>query len=347
MKRPFRTLFRDLVWLASAVPIAGCASMVIPAGDGAPLADAADAVDAVDSVVHDGGACGAHTSGSGGCGQTEVWPCGTPVTVPSLTIQTGTVCDTLCPDFVGQSFYSRTCEVSAADASGAVSVSCVFCRGGRRPEGWTLEPSALNGSPLGRFFAALAELEAASIPAFRALVKDLDAHGAPARLVDLARAAIADERGHTRLMGSIAKRFGTRPRNPRVKRRGVDSIEAIATLNAVEGCVGETFGALVATFQAQHAADADIRRAMAVIADDETRHADLAREIAAWADGLLDAAARERIALARRRALAALRDEIAIGVHDDLVAVAGMPNARQARMLFDGLAPEIEATFSN
>ena len=329
MNRPLRTLFLDLVRLASALPLAACASTVVP-NDGASQPDA---------QTIDGGSCHPHTMGPGtGCALTEVWPCGTPVTIPTLSVQSGAVCDTLCPDFLGQSLYSHNCEATAPDATGAVSVNCAFCRTGRRPDGWTLTPGTSSETPLGEFFARLAELEAASIPAFRTLVSDLELHGAPARLTDLARSAIRDEREHTRLMGSIAKRFGATPRVPMVKRRGATSLEEVAVQNAVEGCVGETFGALVATFQAQHADDAEVRLAMARIAEDETRHADLAREVAAWADGLLDAAARERVMAARNRALETLREEVAVELHADLRATAGMPNARQARLMLEGLA---------
>ena len=332
MNRPLRLLFRDLVLLAGAVPLAACASTVVPEYDGAPPADA---------VLADGASC-RPIPNNDTCAQSEDWRCGIPVVVPTLAFQTGPVCDTLCPDFVGQSFFNHSCQVIPADGGGAI-VNCVLCRTGRRPEGWTLAPTTNASTPLGGFFAGLAELEAASIPAFRALLNDLIAHGAPSSLIEMARAAIVDERAHTRAMGALAKRFGAAPRTPRVKRRGVDSIEAVATMNAVEGCVGETFGALIATFQARHAADAMIRQAMTRIAEDETRHAELAQQVANWADGLLDDAARERVSSARTRALDTLREEASLGVHDDLIAFAGMPTARQARALVDALAPAIEA----
>ena len=50
-------------------------------------------------------------------------------------------------------------------------------------------------------------------------------------------------------------------------------LEAIAIENAVEGCVRESFGALLATWQAKTAGDARVRAAMKRIARDETRHA--------------------------------------------------------------------------
>ena len=52
--------------------------------------------------------------------------------------------------------------------------------------------------------------------------------------------------------------------------------------NAREGCVRETFGALIAMHQAERAGDPIIRRAMRRIAEEETRHAELAWEVASW-----------------------------------------------------------------
>ncbi len=51
---------------------------------------------------------------------------------------------------------------------------------GRRPEGWIDEPS---GDGTGAELAAMAELEAASVPAFERLARELAYHDAPAHLI--------------------------------------------------------------------------------------------------------------------------------------------------------------------
>ena len=61
----------------------------------------------------------------------------------------------------------------------------------------------------------------------------------------------------------------TRSRAPR---RPVE----IARENAEEGCVRETFGALLAAHQAAYACDPEVREVMTRIAGDELRHAALA-----------------------------------------------------------------------
>ena len=173
---------------------------------------------------------------------------------------------------------------------------------GRRLEG-LVEPQNADD------FAHAAWLEAASIHAFRRLARELEAHGAPEALVRRARACARDEARHARIMARIARRRGARVPAVVIEGKGVRDLESIARENAVEACVGETFGALFAEWHACHAADAELREAMRAIAPDELRHATLGWDVAAWADSKLDAAARERVRSARQRALESLLRE--------------------------------------
>jgi hypothetical protein len=116
----------------------------------------------------------------------------------------------------------------------------------------------------------------------------------------------------------------------------VRDLETIAIENAVEGCVREAFGALVATWQAQRAADAGVRVAMQRIARDETRHAALAVAIDAWARGRLDARARERVERRKADALAELATPA--DVPEAIRAALGLPTRAQARALAAAIA---------
>lgn len=181
------------------------------------------------------------------------------------------------------------------------------CAVGRRPEGYS--PSS-KGTSLGDYFAVAAELEAASVPAFRRLARELRAHGAPRELVLRAEKAARDEIRHARMTRRLAQRFGGAPERPRVGKLPVRSLQAIAEENAREGCVRETFGALVASVQARCATDAGIREAMEGIAVDETEHAALAWDVAAWIDTQIDSAARDTVRRARRAAYRSLLDVV-------------------------------------
>jgi hypothetical protein len=112
---------------------------------------------------------------------------------------------------------------------------------------------------------------------------------------------------------------------------------AIAVENAVEGCVRETFGAVVAAWQAAHAGDPRIARTMARIAADETRHAALAWAIAGWMEPRLDARSRRVVLAARRAAVRTLLHEVRGPLPPVLVARAGLPTAARASALLGEL----------
>ncbi|WP_394838568.1 ferritin-like domain-containing protein [Pendulispora rubella] len=214
------------------------------------------------------------------------------------------------------------------------------CASGRRPEGFALTGPSSEATPLGRFFAVAAELEAASVPAFVRLAEELAHHGAPAQLVDDARSAARDEIRHTAMMTSLARRFGAEPSTPDVPQRPVRGLFEIALENAVEGCVHETYAALQATHQARHADDRRIRKVMDRIAKDETQHSALAWNVAAWIEPLLSGEERARIDRARYEVATSLIETVA-DPHPDIVRIAGAPSAAEALRLLDAVTDEL------
>jgi hypothetical protein len=202
---------------------------------------------------------------------------------------------------------------------------------GRRPDGLALAEEH-DGAPAARHLAQMALLEAASVPAFRRLARELEAHGAPAELSARARQAKQDEVRHARVLRRLAARRGARPRGSFTRaREGARALEALAIENAVEGCVREAFGALLATYQATRAATRDVRDAFTVIAADERRHAALAADVDRWACEQLDEAARARVEASRASALAELH--ASLGGYVEWPAL-GLPSAAVAHTLF-------------
>lgn len=222
-------------------------------------------------------------------------------------------------------------NLTPADGGGVyVMCSCT----GRRFAGYRARRARPS---LAGYFADLARLEGAAVFAFARLHDELAALGAPARLIARVRRSMADEERHARTMGRVAKRFGGRvfpTRAPRFRQR---SVERIAIENATEGCVRELYGALLATWQAEHAEDAAARRVFRAIARDETRHAAVSLRVARFVESKLEPRARERVERERRRAIRGLRRELARAPSRDLVRVAGVPNAPRAVALFDAL----------
>ena len=191
---------------------------------------------------------------------------------------------------------------AATVPSGPILIECDLCStGGRRPAGYRPPRTGHRGA-VADYFAKMADLEAASVSAFVRLREELRAHGAPRALVREAARSARDEVRHARVVSRLARGYGAAPRKSRVGARlDVRALEEVAMENAVEGCVRETYGALLATWQADAAGDRDVARAMRPIAEDETRHAALAWAVGRWAGARLPS---NCIALHPRRSFA-------------------------------------------
>jgi hypothetical protein len=155
---------------------------------------------------------------------------------------------------------------------------------GRRPEGFALLVNAVV-SPDGevdRVLRECAALEQASVPAFLRLALELESSGAPTSLVDRARKAARDEVRHACTMLRLLGKRGAVPAFERSAFTARRSLCEIAVENAREGCIRESFGALLAQVQQLKAADPRLREAFASVAEDETEHAQLAWDVHAW-----------------------------------------------------------------
>jgi hypothetical protein len=264
----------------------------------------------------------------GGCPVISTYTKGVPVDAGLPDALDVDACNELCHSL--NSFVQvRACSVAGPPDGGAQPISCTIAQPceGRRPAGFALRGSFAGGA-VGRFFATVAQLEDASVHAFRHLAVELRAHGAPRSLIARAEAAAGDEERHTRATGALARRFGARPLRARVKPGPIRELTAIAEENAVEGCVRETFGALVAGWQARAAGDRVVRRAMRAIAAEEERHAELAWAVDAWATRRLGRDLREIKEQAARSLDLREPDR-------ELVSLAGLPSASAARALYD------------
>jgi hypothetical protein len=217
------------------------------------------------------------------------------------------------------------------------------CAIGRRPLGLASSGETNCDDTLGRHFATAAHLEAASVDAFVRLRQELAWHGAPADLTGAAVLAALEEVQHAHVTAGLAARFGATVATPRVDPLPLRGLFEVAIDNAVEGCVRETFGALVAQHQAARATDLETRVVMETIAEDETRHAELSWAIAAWAEPRLTPAQRAEVHQARQAAVETLRRELTAPVAPTLVELAGMPDAASARAMLDAMVKELPA----
>lgn len=327
MKRSaLRTLLRNL--LAASLPLAACTT---PAP--APVVDMAMAgarPDMAQPLGPDMMSCPIGKMSNGGCDDT-------------LYIDGGVPANPTVADCVAACGDKTVIGCSTSEDSCGTLLDCQRCSIGRRPETLAAVDEPAGDDAVGRFFAYAAHLEAASVEAFEILARELTALGAPRSLVERARRAAGDERRHARVTAALARRFGAEPADVCTAPAPLRDLERLALDNAVEGCVRETFGALVAAWQGRAAGDAAIRAAMARIAEDETRHAELAWDIAAWAEPRLTAEAAGRVTGAREAAAAALVADCARPIAGRLVAVAGLPGGTEARFLAEQFAAAVTA----
>ena len=127
-----------------------------------------------------------------------------------------------------------------------------------------------------------ARSECAAISAFVALARDLAAVGAPPSLVARALGAAGDEVRHTLACAEIASSHAGFDVHPVLlgapPARDADRREALTRMAIeawLDGCLGEGAAAARAARASVTATDPDARRAQAVVAKDEQRHAEL------------------------------------------------------------------------
>jgi rubrerythrin len=227
-----------------------------------------------------------------------------------------------------------------------VTLRCEFqeyCLGGRGHEALRSRPTASGEDRLGRWLAATAHSEAASVVAFLAMADELAAHGAPEDLVRRAREAAQDEVAHARTMTRLALARGASVQAPSFGTIEIRDLTAIALENAAEGCVRETWAALEAAHQARTATDPELRQVMTRIAADEARHAELSHDLDAWIRTRLADETVARVDAARRRAARELLEGMQGERDPKLCALAGLPAAATARRLCEGLARQLWA----
>ena len=208
------------------------------------------------------------------------------------------------------------------------------CIGGRRPAGYRRGRPC--GPAVGAYIAQQAELEAASVRAFADLHDDLIALGAPRPLVRATVSAAADEVRHARVCDRLARRHGVTPALRALGAAPRRTRAQLATDNLVEGCVRETYGAVLASYQARAARDPELRGAMSAIARDEAKHAALSWRLHRWLWPRLSSDER-RAALA---AAAGARGELVdrAGEPDaELREIAGLPDADAGRAMLAAL----------
>lgn len=251
------------------------------------------------------------------------------------------VCEMVCEKNYssGQLAEMVSCSIGPGENDGKL-VSCTyktFCMAGRGHAGVRSrrqEPVAGAAA----WLAAAVHDEAASVHAFTALARELAEHGAPRELLDALEDAAADEVRHAASVGALARRLAAAPPPVDFAAPPARTLVELAVENSIEGCVHETWSALVAAHQGRFADDPEWRRCFAEIASDELRHAELAWKIDAWLWDRLEQQDRARVDAARRAAVRRIAAEIEVATVDARGRRRlGLPSPVVARHLHTGL----------
>lgn len=233
---------------------------------------------------------------------------------------------------------------------GYIGTVCMDCPNGsgRGTEGIAPLRALRAPSTLAAYFAQMAHGEAASVVAFQRLAWELGRHGAPAELQRAALRAARDEVAHAEAMAGCARAAGCEAPVVEASAAARDrsgtprTLFAMAVENAVEGCIRETFGALVLAHQARSAPQ-PLARIWKRLARDERKHAALAWSLARFFADSLSELDRQRLAQAQQHALDEMRAELVAKVggpremsSQDSRAL-GLPGPVTTLRLFDGL----------
>ncbi|HVU05740.1 MAG TPA: hypothetical protein VHE30_28520 [Polyangiaceae bacterium] len=148
----------------------------------------------------------------------------------------------------------------------------------------------------------IALMEHASVAAFARFLQDLFSFGAPAELVERTVAAMGDETRHAKDAFALASAYAGKGLGPGVLDAADDrprSRREVVVTTILEGCIGETVAAVEAAEALARAADPAVRTALARVAQEESRHAELAWKFVSWvlSSGDSELAAETRSAL--------------------------------------------------
>jgi hypothetical protein len=159
--------------------------------------------------------------------------------------------------------------------------------GGLDTSSWA--PTSAERAALVEHFEMWSLAEHASVASFARFALQLMALGAPSDLVARAVDAAADEVRHARFGFGVASMLAERPIGPgnidMENAVGGVTLEEALRLAVREGMIGETLAALEAHVAAAMAEPPELKMELGVIAEEESRHAELAYAFGAWALG--------------------------------------------------------------
>lgn len=235
----------------------------------------------------------------------------------------------------------RASEAPGLVAAGEAIMGRVFVRptARRRPRRFA---RTATRRALGIAWAEAARAEAASVPAFLGLARDLQSVGAPRRMVEQALEAAADEVRHARDCSAVAGRFlGAEVAvevpavAPTAGENRVALLRRLAAEALRDGCIGEGAAAARARLGARRAGTTRLRRVLGAIAVEESRHAALAADVVGFCRAVGGEAVEEALMAVAKALFDAPPNEVPVpaGISARAWQRGGRVTAEEARRL--------------
>lgn len=192
-----------------------------------------------------------------------------------------------------------------------------------------------------------ARMEHASIASFARATLELMALGAPPDILAGVQSAALDEVRHAGRCFALAARYSGRALEPAavpaLAPRPANFVQ-LACDTFIEGCVGETVAALMATRQARGCQDDAVTETLEMIADDEARHAALAWRTIEWAIAQGGTEVLEALRATAEQLRPSENGESAAGTHPALLAHGRLDGATRAQARSDAWREIIDPT---
>jgi hypothetical protein len=158
----------------------------------------------------------------------------------------------------------------------------------------------------GGYFGRLAQEEATAVFAFGELLEHLQHWDASESLQDWCRKIIGEEQTHTLMMSGLAHRNGQTSAVIQFPSVNQVSMKEMAIHNALTGCIGETWFAVLLRYQSEHAPK--YKGVFKRISKDETSHAEFSWSLHEWFMSQLTADEQVEVHRAMRSMLSRLPD---------------------------------------
>jgi hypothetical protein len=260
-------------------------------------------------------------------------------------------CFAICTDYFteynwGGVIEYTSCVDDGSDDNGDQSITCgyllsPYCEGRKHN---SIDAHLQVGNDIDSWFVRATQAEIGSVGAFLIMREELRKMGAPKNLISQCLTAAQDEIKHARMMHTVCVSLGQKATAPTIDCVPKRSYFSLAMENAIEGCIHESYAAIQALYQSQHAKTPELRELFTAIATDEIQHAQLSLQIHHWLMSKLTREQQNTILKAQQKSVGQLIEYHTTHEPAAQTSILGLPDSKSAvkmtQTLFASLTSE-------